>query len=91
MDSLNSMLWLAVIGVVGVLVAAIIKVLNRRGRTPLPAPRLDQMSQQLEALQQAADATALEVERLGESVRFTVKILTERSHVRERRGDDPGN
>jgi hypothetical protein len=34
-------------------------------------------------LQQSVDATAIEVERLGEGLRFTTKLLAERNGVRE--------
>jgi hypothetical protein len=41
--------------------------------------RLDQISQQLALLQQSVDATSIEVERLGEGLRFTTKVLAERN------------
>jgi hypothetical protein len=41
--------------------------------------RFDEISQKLETLQQSIDATAIEVERLGEGLRFTTKILAERN------------
>jgi hypothetical protein len=41
--------------------------------------RLDQIAQQLALLQQSVDATSIEVERLGEGLRFTTKVLAERN------------
>ena len=41
--------------------------------------RLDQIAQQLTLLQQSVDATSIEVERLGEGLRFTTKVLAERN------------
>jgi hypothetical protein len=41
--------------------------------------RLDQIAQQLTLLQQSMDATSIEVERLGEGLRFTTKLLAERN------------
>jgi hypothetical protein len=46
---------------------------------PLRDDRLDQLSRQIETLQQSIDATAIEVERLGEGLRFTTKVLAERN------------
>jgi len=45
--------------------------------------RLEQISRQLAELQQSIDATAIEVERLGEGQRFTTKLLAERNRVPE--------
>ena len=41
--------------------------------------RLEQIAQQLTLLQQSVDATSIEVERLGEGLRFTTKVLAERN------------
>jgi len=60
--------------------------LGRRGgrnRFRRDATGLDEIGQQLAALQQSVDATAIEVERLGEGLRFTTKLLAERSGARE--------
>jgi hypothetical protein len=53
-------------------------------RKSLPAgadlgPRLDQIAERLARLENAVDATALEVERISEGQRFTTKLLAERS------------
>ena len=45
--------------------------------------RLEEIGRRLETLQQSVDATAIEVERLGEGLRFTTKVLTERGVARE--------
>jgi hypothetical protein len=52
------------------------------GRFRRDAAGLEAIRQQLTALQQV-DATAIEVERLGEGLRFTTKLLAERNGVRE--------
>ena len=41
--------------------------------------RLDQIAERLGRLENAVDATALEVERISEGQRFTTKLLAERS------------
>ena len=53
-------------------------------RKALPAgsdlgPRLDQIAERLARLENAVDATALEIERISEGQRFTTKLLAERS------------
>jgi hypothetical protein len=49
------------------------------GRFRRDAAGLEAIGQQLAALQQSVDATAIEVERLGEGLRFTTKLLAERN------------
>ena len=44
-------------------------------------PRLDQIAERLSRLENAVDATALEVERISEGQRFTTKLLAERAGV----------
>jgi hypothetical protein len=51
---------------------------RRRPELPRQSVPLDEISRQLAVLQQTVDATAIEVERLGESQRFTTKLLAER-------------
>jgi hypothetical protein len=41
--------------------------------------RFDEIGLRLETLQNSIDATAIEVERLGEGLRFTTKLLAERN------------
>jgi hypothetical protein len=49
-------------------------VRHRDGRGEVHVPALDQ---RLERIERAVDAIAVEVERLGEGQRFTVKLLRE--------------
>ena len=49
------------------------------GRLRRDSAGLEAIGQQLAALQQSVDATAIEVERLGEGLRFTTKLLAERN------------
>jgi hypothetical protein len=51
---------------------------RRRPELPKSSVSLDDISRQIAALQHSVDATAIEVERLGESQRFTTKLLAER-------------
>jgi len=41
---------------------------------------LDEMAQRLGRIEQAVDATAVEVERISEAQRFTTKLLVEKGH-----------
>jgi hypothetical protein len=80
---------IVIVGMVGGF-ALVGRVLNeffgRRGgggRIRRDAAGLEAIGQQLAALQQSVDATAIEVERLGEGLRFTTKLLAERNVARE--------
>jgi len=60
----------------------------RRLTAPLddPRPQLPaDLGARLERIEQIAEATQLEVERLAEGQRFTTKLLSERPPVREQR------
>ena len=51
--------------------------LQRSGRLSIPEADLKEIRDRLGQLQQAADAIAIEVERLSEGQRFTTKLLAE--------------
>ena len=51
--------------------------------------RLDAMERQLDRIEQAINAMAVEVERVGEAHRFTAKLLAERTE-RPGREQQPG-
>lgn len=63
----------------------VLRWMERRKVAPDPrtAAALDEIAQRLSRLEQAADATAVEVERIAEGQRFTTKLLAERSKVGE--------
>jgi len=44
------------------------------------ASSLDEVAQRLARIEQAVDATAIEVERISEAQRFTTKLLVEKGH-----------
>lgn len=52
--------------------------IDRRGTTP-PAPARE-VIQRLEAIEQAVESVAVEVERISEGQRFTTRVLSERTH-----------
>ena len=80
---------IVIVGMVGgfALVGRVLNAfLGRRGgggRVRPDAAGLEAIGQQLAALQQSVDATAIEVERLGEGLRFTTKLLAERNGALE--------
>jgi len=60
--------------------------LKRRGERLSASPRqLDEIAARLERLEQAMDATAVEVERIAEMQRFSTRLLSERAE-REKLG-----
>lgn len=60
------------------LARAVARWIDRRGNTP-PAPAREVM-QRLEAIEQAVESVAVEVERISEGQRFTTRVLSERTH-----------
>lgn len=73
---------MATLGVVAKIVLALIQ--RRRGNPQLEQRTLDEIATRLARLEQLAESTALEVERIGEGQRFTTKLLGERSESRLR-------
>ncbi len=58
-------------------VAFAVRIVRRSVRPAAPAPALE--SERFTRLEQAVESIAIEVERIGESQRFTSKVLTERA------------
>ena len=52
--------------------------IDRRGTTSPAPPR--EVMQRLEAIEQAVESVAVEVERISEGQRFTTRVLSERTH-----------
>jgi hypothetical protein len=75
------MVFTGLMAVLGSFTKIILTIINRR--RPLSAqamPALDEIAQRLARMEQALDATAVEVERISEAQRFTTKLLVERGH-----------
>jgi hypothetical protein len=75
------MLFVGLMATLGCITKVILTALNRR--RPLNAvatPAMDDIAQRLGRMEQAIDATAVEVERISEAQRFTTKLLVERGH-----------
>lgn len=75
------MLFIGLMATLGSVTKIILTIINRR-RTVVGAavPTLEEISQRLGRMEQALDATAVEVERISEAQRFTTKLLVERTH-----------
>lgn len=60
----------------------ILLAVDRRKRVPKEgsAATLEEIAHRLARMEQAMDATAIEVERISEAQRFTTKLLVERGH-----------
>jgi hypothetical protein len=73
------LIFLGLMALLGVIAKISLTMLHRR-RPELPrsSVSLDDLARQIAALQQSVDASAIEIERLGESQRFTTKLLAER-------------
>ena len=72
----------AMVGTFALISQVLRQYLTRRepgGASRRDDARLEEIGRRLETLQQSIDATAIEVERLGEGLRFTTKVLAERS------------
>lgn len=57
---------------------ALARWIDRRGTTPPAASR--EVVTRLEAIEQAVESVAVEVERISEGQRFTTRVLSERAH-----------
>ncbi len=66
-----------ILAIIFVGVAALRLVWNRGRRTPVAPQRDPQVDARMERLEQAVDAVAIEVERIGESQRYQAKLLAE--------------
>jgi hypothetical protein len=76
----EAMLFLGLMATLGAVTKIALTLIHRRREPigPLGA-RLDEIAQRLARLEQAVDATAVEVERISEGQRFTTKLLADRS------------
>ena len=75
------MIFTGLMAVLGSFTKIILTIINRRRAGSVAAvPALDEIAQRLARMEQALDATAIEVERISEAQRFTTKLLVERGH-----------
>ena len=74
------MVFVGVMATLGCLTKIILSIVNRRKPELRSGAAVDEISQRLARIEQAVDATAVEVERISEAQRFTTKLLVERSH-----------
>jgi len=75
------MVFAGLMATLGSFTKIILTFINRRRPVAGPStPALDEIAQRLARMEQAIDATAVEVERISEAQRFTTKLLVERGH-----------
>jgi len=75
------MLFTGLMATLGCVTKIVLSIVNRRRAVTGPAvPALEEIAQRLGRMEQALDATAVEVERISEAQRFTTKLLVERGH-----------
>jgi hypothetical protein len=76
------MVFAGLMATLGCITKIILSAMNRR--KPIlkegSALLLDEMGQRLARIEQAVDATAVEVERISEAQRFTTKLLVDKGH-----------
>ena len=63
----------------GCITKIILTTLNRK-KPALNDGKFEELTQRLARMEQAIDATAVEVERISEAQRFTTKLLVEKGH-----------
>ena len=73
------MVFAGLMATLGCLTKIILSVINRK-KPQAVLPAFDEMAQRLARMEQAIDATAVEVERISEAQRFTTKLLIEKGH-----------
>jgi hypothetical protein len=76
------MVFIGLMALLGSLTKIILAMVNRRKAIPKDGAHvaLDDVAQRLGRIEQAVDATAVEVERISEAQRFTTKLLVEKGH-----------
>ena len=75
------MLFTGLMATLGCVTKIVLSIVNRRRAVTGPAvPALEEIAQRLGRMEQALDATAVEVERISEAQRFTTKLLVEKGH-----------
>jgi hypothetical protein len=74
------MVFVGLMATLGSLTKIILSLVNRRRLPEASNATLGEIAQRLGRLEQAVDATAVEVERISEAQRFTTKLLVEKGH-----------
>jgi hypothetical protein len=73
-----------VLGMAGIqAVTRIITSVIDRTRSAQPTGTLRDIAEKMERMNQAIEATAIEVERIGESQRFLTKVLSDKSQIED--------
>jgi hypothetical protein len=73
------MVFVGLMATLGCITKVVLSIVNRR-RPILSDGKVDEIAQRLARMEQAIDATAVEVERISEAQRFTTKLLVDKGH-----------
>ena len=73
------MVFVGLMATLGCITKVILTAMNRR-KPSLSDAKVDDIALRLARMEQAIDATAVEIERISEAQRFTTKLLVERGH-----------
>jgi len=74
------MVFAGLMATLGSITKIILSMVNRRRPALKEGTTLDEIAGRLSRIEQAVDATAVEVERISEAQRFTTKLLVEKGH-----------
>ena len=77
----EAMVFVGLMATLGSITKIILTTINRGRRPALKEGALDEMAQRLARIEQAGDATAVEVERISDAQRFTTKLLVDKGHA----------
>jgi hypothetical protein len=75
------LVFLGLMALLGVVTKVALALIQRRRSPELAGRTLDEIAGRISRLEQLAESTALEVERIGEGQRFTTKLLSERTET----------
>jgi len=73
------MVFAGLMATLGCITKVILTAMNRR-KPSLSDAKVDDIAMRLARMEQAIDATSVEIERISEAQRFTTKLLVERGH-----------
>ena len=77
-----------VLGLAGIQSITRITIAMLEKKKSVPPPALEQIAEKVERISQAVEATAIEVERIGEAQRFLTRVLSDKTGAQIGSGAD---
>ena len=78
------LVFIGLMSTLGVVAKVVLALIQRRRSPELAQHTLEEIAARINRLEQLAETTALEVERIGEGQRFATKLLSERGETQIR-------